>query len=80
VGSPFVWKIHYRGRAAILEGAAARGEPDLARRIDDIHRHAVRGTPPSSWPGSSRPSTTSLWRRRELVDARPKAGHDGKEA
>ena len=32
-----------------------------------------------SWPGLSRPSTTSLTASAEDVDARPKAGHDGRE-
>ena len=33
----------------------------------------------TSWPGSSRPST-SLFFRALVVDARHKAGHDGREA
>ena len=31
--------------------------------------------PSTSWPGSSRPSTSCL--RRKVVDARDKSGHDG---
>jgi hypothetical protein len=31
---------------------------------------------PSSWPGSSRPSTSSLLRTPQDVDARIKSGHD----
>jgi hypothetical protein len=36
--------------------------------------------PQPSWPGLSRPSTPCLFRnRKEDVDARHKAGHDGGE-
>src|SRR5262245_14849586 len=31
----------------------------------------------TSWPGLSRPSTSSCRREKEVVDARHKAGHDG---
>ena len=34
----------------------------------------------SSWPGLSRPSTSCLSLRGRDVDARHKAGHDGREA
>jgi urease accessory protein len=40
-----------------------------------MNRRAERTTP--SWPGLSRPSTTSFDASKQAVDARHKAGHDG---
>ena len=49
----------------------------LREEISVTLKHEPTGlTHPSSWPGLSRPSTTSMFPARQGVDARHKAGHD----
>src|SRR5262249_44357666 len=67
--------------AAAADDRAVFGRPrvlDLRVQAGAIRTAHVRFYPlVSSWPGLSRPSTSSLSRERKDVDARPKAGHDG---
>src|SRR6202521_4606017 len=67
------WLMNLRD---IMPGAAKLSEVIAgfsARRSLPKWRHDVFRDPTTSWPGSSRPSTTSLYKD---VDARAKSGHD----
>ena len=76
--SKLPWLLNLRD---MIPGAAALSEAVAgfaARRALPKWRSDVfRDDNESSWPGSSRPSTSSSWGKD--VDARHKAGHDGRD-